>query len=103
MAEFFCKKEFFCKNKGLADRRGFELAVRLEEFAFEFPAEFPALFAKLGFRENFAPEVLDERISPVSPVRLSCALEESCCPRGGDCSRQGLVAKSAYDPMQSFG
>ena len=62
--------EFLCKNKGLADRRGFELAVRLEEFAFEFPAEFPALFAKLGFRENFAPEVLNHTIRLVSPVRF---------------------------------
>jgi hypothetical protein len=41
---------------------GFELAVRLAKFAFEIPKEFPAPFAKLGFRENFALEVLVARV-----------------------------------------
>jgi hypothetical protein len=49
---------------------GFELAVRSGKFAFEFLAEFPASLAKSGFRENFAPEVLDESIRLVSAVRL---------------------------------
>ena len=44
------------------ERVGFELAVRLAKFAFEIPKEFPAQFAKLGFRENFAPEVLVARV-----------------------------------------
>jgi hypothetical protein len=42
----------------------------LAKFAFEIPAEFPAPFAKLGFRENFAPEVLDANIRLVSAVRF---------------------------------
>jgi hypothetical protein len=48
----------------------FELAVRLAKFAFEFSTEFPASLAKFGFRENFAPEVLDESIRLVSAVRF---------------------------------
>jgi hypothetical protein len=42
----------------------------LAKFAFEIPAEFPASFAKFGFRENFAPEVLNEGIRLVSAVRF---------------------------------
>jgi hypothetical protein len=46
----------------MADRVGFELAVRSHKFAFEFSAEFSTSFAKFSLRENFAPEVLDERV-----------------------------------------
>jgi hypothetical protein len=42
----------------VAERIGFELAVRSAKFAFDFSAEFPASVAKFGFGENFAPEVL---------------------------------------------
>ena len=42
----------------------------VKKFAFEFSAEIPASPGKLGFRENFAPEVLDESIRLVSAVRL---------------------------------
>ena len=49
---------------------GFELAVRSRKFAFEFSIEFPASLANFGFRENFAPEVLDESIRLVSAVRF---------------------------------
>jgi hypothetical protein len=42
----------------------------LAKFAFEFSTEFPASLAKFGFRENFAPEVLDESIRLVSAVRF---------------------------------
>jgi hypothetical protein len=50
------------KQKTAWRQAGFELAVRLAKFAFEIPKEFPAPFAKLGFRENFAPEVLVARV-----------------------------------------
>jgi hypothetical protein len=46
----------------VAEQAGFELPVRSEKFAFEFSAEFPASLGKFGFRENFAPEVLDVSI-----------------------------------------
>jgi hypothetical protein len=42
----------------LADRAGFELAVRPQKFAFEISTGFPASLTKIGLRENFAPEVL---------------------------------------------
>jgi hypothetical protein len=52
---------------------GFELPVRSEKFAFEFSAEFPASLDKFGFRENFAPEVLDVSIRFVPAVRSQVA------------------------------
>jgi hypothetical protein len=59
----FGERNFFGKTRDqLADQVGFELAVRSAKFAFEFSTEFPASIAKFGFRENFAPEVLDESI-----------------------------------------
>jgi hypothetical protein len=57
----------------LADRVGFELAVRSEKLAFEFSAEFRASLARFGFRENFAREVLDESIRLVFAVRFQRA------------------------------
>jgi len=60
-----------CFRDSGTERAGFELAVRSANFAFEFSAEFPASFAKFGFRENFAPEVLDESIRCLcGPVEL---------------------------------
>jgi hypothetical protein len=46
----------------VADRPGFELAVRLGNFAFEFSAEFRAERGKLPFGENFARELLDVNV-----------------------------------------
>jgi hypothetical protein len=53
---------------------GFELAVRLAKFAFDFPAEFPASVRKSGFGEKFAPKVLRMNIRLFSVVRLGVAL-----------------------------
>ena len=53
----------------MAERVGFELAVRAAKFAFDFSAEFTASVAKFGFGENFAPEVLKQTIHLVSAVR----------------------------------
>jgi hypothetical protein len=57
----------------MAEQVGFELPVRSEKFAFEFSAEFPASLDKFGFRENFAPEVLDVSIRFVPAVRFAVA------------------------------
>ena len=54
----------------VAERVGFELAVRLAKFAFDFSTEFPASSAKSGFGEKFAPEVLNVSVHLVSVVRL---------------------------------
>jgi hypothetical protein len=54
----------------MAERIGFELAVRSEKFAFDFSAEFPALVATFGFGENFAPWVLHESLRLFSTVRF---------------------------------
>jgi hypothetical protein len=54
----------------VAERIGFELAVRSEKFAFDFSAEFPALVATFGFGENFAPWVLHESLRLFSTVRF---------------------------------
>jgi hypothetical protein len=45
----------------VADRIGFELAVRLAKFAFDFSAQFPASLAKFACGENFPPEVLSAK------------------------------------------
>jgi hypothetical protein len=45
-------------------------AVRLAKFAFDFSEEIPASLAKFGFRENFAPEVLELNIRLASAVRF---------------------------------
>jgi hypothetical protein len=44
----------------------------LAKFAFDFSTEFPASYAKIGFRENFAPKVLGTCIRLVSAVRFNC-------------------------------
>jgi hypothetical protein len=51
---------------------GFELAVRLREFAIEIPREFPASRAKIGPGENIALWVLGEslQLSLRGPVWL---------------------------------
>ena len=56
----------------MADRTGFELAVRLGKFAFEFSVEFRTERGKLPFGENFEREVLDVnvRVSLRGPVSV---------------------------------
>jgi hypothetical protein len=66
---------------------------------FELSAEFPATLAKFGFRENFAPWVLDETIRLLSAVRcvrpesVSFVAIESVARRGAD-SRERLHSHS---------
>jgi hypothetical protein len=76
------------KQKTAWRQAGFELAVRLAKFGFEISTEFRALVAQLTFRENFAPEVLDENIRLVSAVRFQCG-------------RAGASPRSANEPKRT--
>jgi hypothetical protein len=65
----------------LAERMGFELALRSAKFAFDFWTEFTASVAKFGFGEKFAPEVLKQTIHPVSAVRPRIAFSLARPPK----------------------
>jgi hypothetical protein len=70
----------------------------LAKFAFEISAEFRALVAKLAFRENFAPEVLDENMRLVSAVRFQfgrAGAATSARLRLRSMRRQGLLMPKA--------
>ena len=71
----FGEQDFSGKTRDyVAEQVGFELTVRSPKFAFDFSTEFPASLAEFGFRENFAPEVLNETIRLVSAVRVRVAV-----------------------------
>ena len=91
---------------------GFELAVRLAKFAFEFSAEFPALVIKFGFGENFAAEVLDVSSRLVSAVRFAVARwcgtvgsnkawAELSVPRGGCLQVSPSLAVASFQEMRA--
>jgi len=63
--------------RGLADRVGFELAVRLAKFGFGISTEFPAALAQFAFREILPREVLRTRsqLSRCGPDTRRAALK----------------------------